>query len=279
MPAVLTWILVGGVGACVGSFLNVCIHRLPLQRSIVHPRSSCPACGWLIGWYDNIPLLSWLALRGRCRQCASPISARYPLIEASTAALFVLLFLNLGPTLAFILHAYLAASLVALILIDARHQLLPDAITFPGIAVGLLSSPFHGVSESFIPAASLDTAIDACVAAAFGFAILWAINAGYRGWQAVRGVPRADREDGIGRGDFKLMAMIGAFLGLRLLLFSLFFGAISGALFGVYMLRFGGFGWKSKLPYGVFLGGAALLALFVGQPWVTWYLRTLGVEP
>ncbi|HET6279019.1 MAG TPA: prepilin peptidase [Candidatus Polarisedimenticolia bacterium] len=279
MPPVLIWILVAGAGACVGSFLNVCIHRLPLQRSIVHPRSSCPACGWQLAWYDNVPVVSWLALRGRCRQCASPISARYPLVEAATAALFLLLFLSRGATLSFFLHAYLAASLVALILIDRSHQLLPDAITLPGIAVGLLSSPFHGAAQRFLPAASLATAADACIAAALGFSILWAINAGYRGWQAVRGVPGPEREDGIGRGDFKLMAMIGSFLGIRLLLFSLFFGAISGALFGVYMLRFGGLGWKSRLPYGVFLGGAALLALFVGEPWVDWYLSSLGLAP
>ena len=279
MPPVLNWILVAGVGACVGSFLNVCIHRLPLQRSIVRPRSSCPACGWLIAWYDNIPVVSWIALRGRCRQCATPIAVRYPLVEATTAILFVVLYIARGATLSFVLSAYLAASLVALILIDARHQLLPDAITFPGIAVGLLSSPWHGIPDRFMPAVALDTVVDAFLAAALGFSILWAINAGYRGWQAMRGVPAGEREDGIGRGDFKLMAMIGAFLGVRLLLFSLFFGAISGAAFGVYMLRFGGFGWKSKLPYGVFLGGAALLALFVGEPWVNWYLRTLGIEP
>jgi len=279
MPPVLIGILVAGVGACVGSFLNVCIHRMPLQRSIVHPRSSCPACGSLIRWYDNIPVISWLALRGRCRQCGTSIAVRYPLVEASTAALFVLLYISRGATLAFILSAWLAASLVALILIDKSHQLLPDAITLPGIAVGLLSSPFHGTSERFMPAASLEPTLDAFIAAALGFSILWAINAGYHGWQALRGVPAPEREDGIGRGDFKLMAMVGAFLGVRLLLFSLFFGAISGAAFGVYLLRFGGFGWKSKLPYGVFLGGAALLALFVGEPWVDWYLTTLGIAP
>ncbi len=233
----------------------------------------------MIAWYDNIPVVSWIALRGRCRQCATPIAVRYPLVEATTAILFVLLYITRGATLTFALHAYLSASLVALILIDMRHQLLPDAITLPGIAVGLLSSPWHGIPDRFVPAVSLDTVVDAFLAAALGFSILWAINAGYRGWQALRGVPGNEREDGIGRGDFKLMAMIGAFLGVRLLLFSLFFGAISGAAFGVYMLYFGGFGWKSKLPYGVFLGGAALLALFVGEPWVIWYLRTLGIEP
>jgi leader peptidase (prepilin peptidase)/N-methyltransferase len=276
MPPILIGILVACCGACVGSFLNVCIHRLPERRSVVFPRSSCPSCGRLIAWYDNIPIASFIALGGRCRGCAAPISIRYPLVEAAAAALFVLLYLTRGIGPAFFMHAYLAASLLALIVIDARHHLLPDAITLPGIAAGLLSSPLRALPEVHAAGAAA-AALDACIAAALGFSILWAINSAYRGWQAIRGVPAAQREDGIGRGDLKLLAMIGAFLGVRLLVFSLFFGAVSGALFGMYMLRFGGMGWKSKLPYGVFLGGAALLALFVGEPWIDWYLGTLGI--
>ena len=279
MPSILIWSFVAAAGACVGSFLNVCIHRLPIEESIVWPRSFCPPCKKGIAWYDNIPIISFLVLRARCRQCRSPISIRYPLVEAATAALFLLLYISRGPTLAFLLHAALGAGLLALILIDARHQLLPNAITLPGIAVGLLSSPFHGEANGFLPVASLDCVIDAILGAVLGLAIPWGINRGYRGWQVVRGVPQEAREDGIGQGDYKLLAMIGAFLGVRLLLFSLFFGAISGAVFGVYMLRFGGLVWKSKLPYGVFLGGAAILGFFVGDPWISWYLRTLGLEP
>jgi leader peptidase (prepilin peptidase)/N-methyltransferase len=273
------WIPIAILGACIGSFLNVCIHRVPRRLSVIRPRSACPGCGSPIAWYDNLPVLSYLLLRGRCRHCQGWIALRYPLVEAATAALFVLLFLDWGPSLAFALHAALSAALVALIVIDARHQILPNVITLPGLALGLLSSPLRGAPHGLLRPGALEAMGDACVGAALGFVIPWGINAAYRGWQAVRGVPAAAREDGVGRGDFKLLAMIGAFLGLRLLLFTLFVGAVSGAAVGLLMIAFGGYGWKSKLPYGVFLGGAALLALFVGDPWVGWYLRALGVEP
>ena len=275
----LIWILVIGIGACVGSFLNVCIHRLPLRQSIVLPRSRCPSCGATIPWHDNLPLLSYLILRGRCRSCRSSIALRYPLVEAATIVLFSLLFITRGPTLLFVLHALFGAALIALILIDARHQILPNAITLPGIAVGLLTSPFGAPSGPHLDAASITLARDAVIAAALGYAMPWGVNAAYRGWQALRGIAKSEREDGIGAGDFKLLAMIGAFLGLQLLLFTLFVGAVSGAVFGLLMMRFGGYGWKSKLPYGVFLGGAAILALFVGEPTVGWYLRVAGIAP
>jgi leader peptidase (prepilin peptidase)/N-methyltransferase len=279
MPELLVWILVVGTGACVGSFLNVCIHRLPRRQSIVLPRSACPACGAPIAWYDNLPVLSYLILRGRCRRCRAPISAAYPLVEAATAALFGLLLHARGPTVAFLVQAYLGAALIALILIDARHQILPDALTLPGIAAGLLTSPIRAGATGLPPAGAAAALADALAGAALGYAIPWGINAAYRGWQAVRGVPAAAREDGIGRGDFKLLAMIGAFLGLPLLLFCLFVGAVTGAAFALAMMRFAGYGWKSRLPYGVFLGGAAILALFAGDPTVRWYLGVAGIGP
>ena len=283
----LVWILVIGIGACVGSFLNVCIHRLPLRESIVLPRSRCPSCGGKIAWYDNLPILSWLLLGGRCRSCRAPIPIRYPLVEAVTIALFALLFAARGPSILFLIHAGFGAALIALIVIDARHQILPDAITLPGIAVGLLTIPLRGSGGPLLLGGSgeplldfaLEPARDALVAAVLGYTLPWIVNASYRGWQAARGVPAGEREDGIGRGDFKLLAMIGAFLGVRMLIFTLFFGAISGAIIGLVLIRFGGYGWKSKLPFGVFLGGAALLALFAGEPWIAWYLRLAGIAP
>ena len=273
----LAWTLVIGIGACVGSFLNVLVHRLPLRESIVLPRSRCPSCGGRIAWYDNLPILSWLFLGGRCRSCRAPIPIRYPLVEASAIVLFALLFAARGPSILFLIHAAFGAAIIALIVIDARHQILPDAITLPGIAVGLLTVPLRGAAGP-LPDFALEPARDALVAAALGYALPWIVNASYRGWQAARGVPADEREDGIGRGDFKLLAMIGAFLGVRLMIFTLFFGAVSGAVVGLALIRFGGYGWKSKLPYGVFLGGAALLALFAGEPWVEWYLRLAGIE-
>ncbi len=279
VPRALLWAFVIAAGACVGSFLNVFIYRLPRRESVVSPRSRCPVCRSPIAWYDNVPILSFLALRGRCRHCGAPIAFRYPLVEVITTALIGLLFHLRGPSVLFLSQAFLGASLLALILIDARHQILPNAITLPGIAIGILTSPFRlGPAERF-PASAYGSLRQACVAAALGFAIPWSVNASYRLWQALRGVPPGAREDGIGQGDFKLLAMIGAFLGTRLLLFCLFLGAVSGAVFGLLMMRYAGYGWKSKLPYGVFLGGAALLALFVGDASVDWYLRLAGVAP
>jgi leader peptidase (prepilin peptidase) / N-methyltransferase len=272
MPQWILWVFVVGVGASIGSFLNVCIHRLPLRRSVVHPGSACPACGRPIVWFDNIPVLSYLILRGRCRHCGATIPPQYPLVEASTALLFALLYALHGLSTAFVLEAILAAGLVALIVIDARHQILPNAITLPGIVLGLLSSPLRPSP----PGRGTREAIVGCV---LGYAVPWAINASYRLWQRTHGVASAKLEDGIGQGDFKLLAMIGAFLGWRLLLFTLFFGAISGAVYGIAMMLFRGYGWKSRLPYGVFLGGAALLAMFVGDAWVAWYAGLAGLRP
>ena len=269
MPSFVLWFLVAGTGACIGSFLNVCIHRLPRRASVVTPRSACPGCGRLIAWHDNIPVLSFLILAGRCRHCRAAISLRYPLVEAATCLLFVLLFMKRGPSIDFAVQALFIAALTALIVIDALHQILPNAITLPGIALGLLTSPLRGDGGRAV--------VDAFAGAALGFLLPWSINEAYRLWQAARGVPRDHREDGIGQGDFKLLAMIGAFLGVKLLLFTLFVGAISGAIFGVTMMWRRGYGWKSKLPYGVFLGGAAILGVFVGDSWVRLYLDFAGV--
>jgi leader peptidase (prepilin peptidase) / N-methyltransferase len=266
-------------GAVVGSFLNVCVHRLPLRRSVVHPRSACPACSAPIAWYDNVPIVSWVWLRGRCRACGAPISAQYPLVEGATALLFLLLLEADGPTPATLREMAFGAALIPLILIDAKHQILPNAITLPGIAAGLLTSPLRGAFDPLHAAPPLQALLESAQGAAVGFAIPYAINAAYLGMQALRGVPKERREDGIGRGDFKLLAMIGAFLGVGQVLFCLFAGAVSGSIFGLYGMARRGYGWKSKLPYGVFLGGAALLALFVGDRAVAWYLGIAGMTP
>jgi len=268
----------GGLGAVVGSFLNVCIHRLPRDLSIVRPRSACPCCGRLIAWYDNVPILSFLLLRARCRGCGAPIAARYPLVEAATAGLFAALALLRGPGIAFAAGAALAGALVALIVIDAEHQILPDAITLPGIAAGLFLAPLQAWLEPQGPGPGA-VLLDRLLGAVLGYLMLFLVNAAYRGWQGLQGVKPEERLDGIGRGDFKLLAMIGAFLGTRLMLFTLFAGAVTGAVWGVYLMAFHGYGWRSKLPYGVFLGAAAILALFVGEPIVRWYALRLEAIP
>jgi len=276
---VLPYLVAAGLGLCIGSFLNVCIHRLPRGLSVVRPRSACPGCGRLIAWHDNIPLLSWLLLRGRCRACAVPIAVRYPLVEATTGALFVAAVVVDGPTLEAVVAACFGAALIALILIDAEHQLLPDAITLPGIVAGLALAPLRAALAPAAADRPVVALMHAAGAAALGYAIPWALNAAYLGWQALRGVAREAREDGIGRGDFKLLAMIGAFLGARLLLFTLFAGAVSGAAWGLTLMATRGYGWKSKLPFGVFLGAAALVALFAGDRLVDLYLSALGMAP
>jgi leader peptidase (prepilin peptidase)/N-methyltransferase len=270
-------VLAFGVGACIGSFLNVCIHRLPRGLSIVVPGSACPGCGRPIAWYDNIPILSWLLLRGRCRGCRGPIAARYPMVEAATALLFLALAMTRGASFAWLEGAAFGAAIVALILIDAEHQILPDAITLPMIALGIALAP---LSVRFAPGGDPPPGFgDRLLAAVVGYVLLFLVNASYRGWQAMHQVPKGERLDGIGQGDYKLLAMIGAFLGLGLMLFTLFAGAVVGALVGIYLMAFRGYEWRSKLPYGVFLGGAALLALFLGEPAVRWYAGTLGALP
>ena len=269
-------------GLVVGSFLNVCIHRLPRDLSIVRPRSACPGCGAAIAWHDNVPILSWLFLGGRCRACRAPIAARYPLVEAANGLLWTAALAVLGPTLEGITAAIFGSAMIALILIDAEHQILPDAITLPGIACGLVLAPLRaraGGAPSFPESTPVEALLAAAGAAALGWAIPWALNSAYRLQQRLRGARSDAIEDGIGEGDFKLLAMVGAFLGWRLLLFTIFAGAITGAAWGVTLMMTRGYDWKSKLPFGVFLGAAAIVATFVGHPAVAWYLRLVGVEP
>ena len=277
LPTPMLALVAAALGACIGSFLNVCIHRLPQRRSIVRPRSACPICAAPIAWYDNLPIVSWIALAARCRHCRAPIPWIYPAVEAATALLFLLVFLLRGPAPAFLDQAWLGASLIALMVIDYRHQILPDLLTLPGIAAGLAFSLLRpGAANPIGPGGALRSAI---AGAAIGYAIPWAINGLYHAWQAIRRVPRAAREDGIGQGDYKLLAMIGAFLGPAVLLFVLFLGSITGAAAGLILMRLRGYGWKSRLPLGVFLGAAGIVAILVGRPWVDWYLGLAGIGP
>ncbi|HKQ98266.1 MAG TPA: prepilin peptidase [Candidatus Polarisedimenticolia bacterium] len=280
-PFAVLVVVAAALGLVVGSFLNVCIHRLPRDLSVVRPRSACPGCGAGIAWYDNVPLVSFILLGGRCRRCRAPIAARYPLVEAATGALWAGAVFFLGPTLEGLVAALFGSALIALILIDAEHQILPDAITLPGIACGIALAPLRAHLEPGLPLGEtpIRALAGAAGAAALGYAIPWALNGAYRLQQRVRGTPTDAIEDGIGEGDFKLLAMVGAFLGWRLLLFTLFAGAITGAAWGISLMVTRGYGWKSKLPFGVFLGAAALLAAFVGGPALGWYLGLVGVEP
>ena len=261
------------LGACIGSFLNVVIHRVPREESIVFPTSRCPACGAKIRPYDNVPVLSYLLLRGRCRACGASISPRYPAVEALTAALFALVFLHTGPTLALPFDFAFVAALVALIFIDAEHMLLPNAITYPGIALALVARAVvpntYGVgflAEGALAGqpAWLVSLVGALVGALVGGGSLWLI--GWL-WEKLRGV------EAMGLGDVKMMFMVGAYLGWPLTVLTIFLGVLTGSIIGVaLMLRQGRRDMKMLLPFGIFLGLGSIISLLFGASIVTWYV-------
>jgi leader peptidase (prepilin peptidase)/N-methyltransferase len=244
------------LGLVAGSYLNVVIHRLPREQSTVLPRSRCPRCGALIRARDNLPLLSFLLLRGRCRVCLGPISWRYPLVEAATALLFLACVELFGLTWQAATAALFGALLIALAAIDYEHYLLPDLITLPGLATGLLVSfwaPWIGWR-------------DAVLGAAIGGGGLWLLA---RGWVLLRG------EEGMGLGDVKMLAMIGAFLGWQGVIVTVFLASFAGAAVGLTLIARRRLELQSKLPFGVFLSAGALVALFVGDDMVAAYARLL----
>jgi len=256
LPELLLVVYAALVGLVVGSYLNVVVHRLPRGASTVLPRSRCPYCGGAVLARDNLPVVSWLVLRGRCRWCSAPISWRYPVVEAATAALFVACVLRFGPRLEAVAGALLSALLVALAAIDLEHYLLPDRLTLPGIAAGL----------AFQPWIDWGGLLAATVGAALGAAVLLLL---YGAWWLVR------REEGMGLGDVKMLAMVGAFLGWKGVLVTLFFGSLAGAAVGLALVATRRGGLKSRLPFGVFLAAGALVALFWGRPLADAYLELL----
>lgn len=262
------------VGLAVGSFLNVCIHRLPQGESIVRPRSRCPACKTAIAPYDNIPLLSFVLLKGRCRHCGAPISPLYPTVELLTGLVFVLVYLRFGLSPLGLKAAFLSAALVALIFTDFRHRLLPDAITFPGMAVGAVFSLWIPIGDGIaawlwrqlggirLPG-GLFSLGDGVIAALLGGGILFALG---EIWYRVRKV------EGMGLGDVKMMVMVGLFLGSKLTILTLLLGSLAGSLIGGGYMLLTRKGSNYELPLGSFLGLAALVALFWGPSLVAAYI-------
>lgn len=278
LPPFFIYIVVGVFGAIIGSFLNVVIHRLPREESIVLPSSRCPSCGAAIAFYDNIPVLSYVALRGRCRSCKTYISARYPAVEVLTGALWVAVAWRDGLTLALPFDLLFVTAITALIFIDAEHMILPNAITYPGIVFALsarvvlpylMGRPYFDDLEMLLNgmlagmplwAASL---IGALIGALVGGGSLWLM--GWL-WEKLRGV------EAMGLGDVKMMFMVGAYLGWRLTTLNIFLGVLSGSLIGiVLMMRQGKRNMQMLLPFGVFLGIGAIAALLVGSHIVEWY--------
>jgi leader peptidase (prepilin peptidase)/N-methyltransferase len=242
----------GAFGALIGSFLNVCIHRLPRGVSIVWPSSACPHCSRALSWYENIPVVSYLFLRGRCRTCHEPISSRYPLVEALTSIMFMLAWWQYGPGLLFAARVIFGCALIVLFAIDLEHHLLPNVITLPGIAVGF--------AFSFFAAPGWVASLIGLVA---GGGALYLIAVLYY-W--VR------HEEGLGMGDPKMLAMIGAFLGWKLTLVTLMVASLTGSVVGLGMIAAGRGSLKYALPFGCFLAVGAVVAASVGAPLIDWYL-------
>lgn len=291
-------------GLVFGSFLNVCIYRLPQGLSIVLPGSACPTCNQAIRPYDNIPVLSWVLLRGRCRDCKARISPRYMIVELLTGVLFLACFAQFGISLATLKYCVFGFLLLGLIFTDAETHLLPDKMTLTGVVVGILFSifvPVNDLASRFLPllvphraASNLSwhwlSLIDSLLGAAIGSSFIYGAGAIYL---------RARGVEGMGFGDVKLMAMVGAFLGTKLTIFTLFTGSIAGSIFGLStvlsiwikrtrrrMIRNHESvtqarkrAWVSagialrryQIPFGVFLGSMAMLALFCGDRFFRWY--------
>jgi leader peptidase (prepilin peptidase)/N-methyltransferase len=253
MEPALAMIVAGCFGALIGSFLNVCIHRLPLGTSIVWPSSACPACRRPLAWFENIPVLSYLVLRGRCRTCRAPISIRYPLVEMITALLFAGSWWYFGPGALFASRVVLGSALIVLFAIDLEHHILPNVITLPGIPVGFA---FSLVTEPGWQASLLGILL--------GGGILYAIAEVYY---------RIRHEEGLGMGDVKMLAMVGAFLGWKLTLVTLMMASFSGSLIGLALIAMRRGDMKYALPFGTFLSLGAALAATIGSRLLDWYLR------
>lgn len=233
-------------GAVVGSFLNVCIHRLPLGQSIVRPRSHCPACRRAIAPYDNIPLISYLLLRGRCRHCKTAISPVYPAVELLTAVLSLVLFRKYGLSLPWLAAFTFSAALVVVTFIDLEHQIIPDVISLPGI-------PLFAAAGMGIMGLSV---WDSLLGILLGGGVLWVVAAGYEFLK---------KQEGMGGGDIKLLAMIGGFLGWKSLLFVILASSLLGAVVGISVILYKKGDLKYAIPFGPFLSAAAVLYLFYGE--------------
>jgi leader peptidase (prepilin peptidase) / N-methyltransferase len=241
-------------GLVIGSFLNVVISRVPERRSLIHPGSTCPGCGAAIAWHDNIPILSFLALRGRCRACAAQISWRYPVVEAVTSALFAAAALRFGPTPDAVVAAALLAVLVALTAIDLEHQLIPDVISLPGIAAGALAN----LATGRVP--WRESLIGIVVGGGVFLVIILASGGG------------------MGAGDMKLGAMLGAFLGWKVVLLSVLLAVVLGGLLAVTLIASGARGRKDPIPFGPFLAAGGAAGLFWGERVMEWYLSGFVVS-
>ncbi|WP_447974861.1 prepilin peptidase [Nitrospira sp. Kam-Ns4a] len=249
------YLLAGLVGMVVGSFLNVCIHRLPRRESVVWPRSRCPTCMALIPPYDNIPILSYVLLRGRCRACRAPIPLRYPIVEGLNGLGYAVILWWFGPGWPAVIYAAWCSALLVVAAIDLSHQIIPNVITLPGIVLGFLCA------ATLLPVGAADSLLGIVL----GYGLPWGLARAYR---ALRG------KEGMGLGDAKLLAMIGAFLGWQPVLLTIMVGALTGSVVGLTLIALRVLRRDQYIPFGPFLALGALIALFFHGDLVTWYIAT-----
>ncbi len=253
MPDILLHSLIFCVGTCIGSFLNVCIYRLPAQKSVVHPGSACPSCQTPIRFYDNIPILSYLIIKGRCRHCKAPIAIRYPLIELMGGLIALCIALKFGLTLSSLAYFIFATALLVITFIDIDHQIIPNEISLPGIPIGFAVS-------FFIPEV---TPIESLIGILAGGGGLWAVATIYL---------MLTRREGMGFGDVKLLGMVGAFIGWKGVIVTIFAASAIGTLVGVAAMLKSRKDMKMAIPFGPFLSIGAMIYLFFGDMLINWYI-------
>lgn len=251
------YLIAGLFGALIGSFLNVCIYRLPRQESVAWPGSHCPACRHPIAWYDNIPLIGYLVLRGRCRACAVSIPLQYPIVEALNALGYLTLLWWFGPRGEMVVYAGLFSALLVVAGTDLTHKIIPNAVTFPGVVLGLVSA------GTVLPLGLLNGVIGLLV----GGGTLWVLA-----WAS----PYLFGKEGMGGGDIKLLAMIGAFLGWKPALLTIMIGSFVGSVVGVSLLAARIIKREDYIPFGPFLVFGAILSLFFGSALIEWYQGLLA---
>jgi leader peptidase (prepilin peptidase)/N-methyltransferase len=281
LPEFFAYIFIFILGATIGSFLNVVIHRVPNEESIVYPNSACPQCNSGIKPFDNIPIISWLILGARCRNCKSPISARYPAVEFLTALLFVLVYWQNGFTPFLPVGLVFVSAIIALVFIDAEHMILPDVINFPllffALLVRIIFPVFFGASYfadlNFFPLNQMEgfplwlvSIAGAVLGGLVGGGFLWAVG---EIWKRLRGV------DAMGFGDVKMMFAVGALLGWRLTILAIFLGAFTGAVAGILVIsRQKDRDFQAQIPFGIFLGFGSVISLLFGEEIIRWYFET-----
>jgi leader peptidase (prepilin peptidase)/N-methyltransferase len=256
MPNYLIEVFVFIFGLCIGSFLNVCIYRLPESKSIVHPRSMCPNCGTLIRFYDNIPILSYVALRGKCRHCEVSISLRYPLVELMSGIFAVGVFLKFGITAEAVIYYTFIAALLVITFIDIDHQIIPDAITLPGIPI------FFGASLALPEISYVESILGILAGGGSLFLVAWLYHL-------------LTKKEGMGGGDIKLLAMMGAIIGWKGILFTIFVASAVGTFSGLLIILKTRKTMKLAVPFGPFLAIGGVAYILFGPQLVNWYFNLL----